>query len=369
MIKIPNGQVGSAHLAEMRNPLYGNRTQWFTYELLDNGGAPKGSLANVTGGSLEWHANAAVKGGGKISVRQPRLEPEDWLKRLVKIEMHIEGLGAFPLGVFVPSAPTEKWDDVGVEVEVELLDKCSILDNDYVAQTYSLPAGTNVTEAVRTLITSTGERAGSITDSSETLNNAMTWEGGTSKLAIINDLLSAANFFSLRADGNGHFRVERKELPRDRPLVHEFRQGHRALYLPAFAYEKDIYSIPNKVVMVGQGSGDQEALVAVATNENPNSPYSFQQRSRWIVDVTTGVEATSQEALNSKAAQRLHALTSPTGTLTIDHAPLPWLNVSEVVKFHSNDADIDIRGVIQSTKITLDATALQHTEIQEVAEL
>lgn len=369
MIVVPNGLIGLDFAKDMRDPVYGNRTQRFTYYLLDNGEAPKGSLPGVTGGRLEWHANAAVKSGGKITVASAERPDIDWLKRRIKIVMHIEGKGDYPLGVFIPSAPVENWDDTNLSLDIELLDKCSILDNDYVLENYSLDKDTNVTTAVRTLITGTGESAGSITDGTETLSKGMTWEAGTSKLQIINDLLEAANYFSLRADGDGKFRVEKHRLPKNRPVAHDFIDDYKSIYSPSFSYEKDVYSIPNKVVLISQGDGSAESMKAVATNENPNSPYSYQSRGRWIVDVIKGVEATSQAALDERAAKRLAELTSPTGTVTITHAPLPWLNINEVVRFKRDEADIDVRAVVASTQIDLDPTALQRTALQEVATL
>ena len=369
MIVVPVGTRGMDFAKSIKNPVHGNREQTFTYELLDDGEAPKGGLTNVIGGSLEWHANAAVKCGGKIQVVRQGDGNIQWLNRRVKITMNIAGKGSYPLGIFIPSAPIEEWSDTEMTWDVELLDKCSILDNDYMLDNYALAAGTNVTTEVRSLITSTGEKAGSITDGTETLSKAMTWESGTSKLEIINDLLEAGNYMSLRADGSGRFRVEKNRLPKDRPVVHDFIDNFESIYRADFTFEKDVYSIPNKVVLIAQGDGAAEGMKAVATNENPASPYSYQSRGRWIVDVIKGVEATDQTALNARAQQRLAHLTSPSGLVSINHAPLPWLNVSEVVRFKHERSAINVRAVVDSTQIDLDPLALQRTTLREVAEL
>lgn len=369
MITVPEGPIGLTFIEPMRDPTYGNRIQWFTYHLQDNDGAPKGALIGVTGGSLEWHANAQVRAGGKITVQQESREDHDWTKRRVKIVMHIDGLGDYPLGVFIPSAPTEDWDDTNLTLTIELLDKCSVLSEDYVEETYTLAEGTNVTTAVRSLINAVGEQAGSITDGSETLSSAMTWDAGTSRLTIINDLLQAADYFALYADGDGNFRVEKQRAAASRPIRYEFIDNYRSIYLPQFKFDKDIYSIPNKVIVIGQGTEEEEAPVAVATNENPNSPYSYQSRGRWITDVLKGVEATSEDSLQSHANRRLRALSSPQGTLTISHAPLPWLDVNDAVRFKRDPADFDMRCVVQSVQMELNETSLAVTSLLEVVDL
>ena len=370
MIMIPSGLQGLEFAKDMQNPRIGNRSQTFSFELLDNGEAPKGSLPNVTGGNLEWAATAAVKSGGKITVVMDERSQINWLQRRIKITMHIEGLGNYPLGIYIPSAPVENWTDTELTLDIELLDKCSLLDNDYVLESYAVGDGKNVTAAVRGLIVSAGENAGSITDGSETLNKGMSWESGTSKLTIINDLLEAAGYLSLHVDGEGRFRAEKRRLPKSRPIAHEFVDNNHSIYTPVFTYEKDIYSVPNRVVIIAQGDGDKEGMKAVAENTNPNSPYSYQNRgNRWIVDVLKGVEATSQAALNERAQNRLAQLTSPSGLITITHAPLPWLDLNDAVRFKRSTADIDVRAVVMQTAIELTPTALQRTALQEVAEL
>lgn len=368
-ILIPPGRVANNSWAALNNPEFGDRTQSFSYQLLDNEGAHLGALDGVKGGTVEWHQSAAVKGGGKLTVVQRHRFQHNWLKRRIKIIMHIEGMDDTPLGVFIPSAPVENWDDMNLTLDLDLYDKSTVLDNDYVLSTHTVPEGANVIDEVRSLITSTGEGAGSITDAKATLDKAMVWDAGTSKLTIINDLLAAANYNSLHVDGNGKFQVDKYRLPKDRPSVHFFSDGFESIYAPEFGYAKDEFAVPNKVVMIGQGDGDTEALRAVATNENPDSPYSYQSRGRWIVDVTTGVEAVDQAALDDKAQRRLHDLTTPPGTLTIDHAPLPWLSLGDKVRFKRIEADIDIHATVQSMQISLDPTDLQRTELQEVADL
>lgn len=369
MIQVPSGAIGLEFMKPRLDPVSGNRTQWFTFHLEDNDGVPKGDLEGVTGGEITWVSNAQVRAGGKITIEQDAANEINWLKRRIKVVMHIKDLDSFPLGVFIPSAPSEVWSQTGLTLDVELLDKSSVLAQDAVQHTYSLAAGTNVTDTVRSLIASTGERAGSITDSNETLADAMTWEPGTSKLEIVNDMLEAAGFFGLFADGNGAFRVERQRPAKDRPVRHRFLDDENVIYLADFSYDKDLYAVPNKVVLIGQGTAETEAPVAIATNQNPDSPFSYQQRGRWIVDVQTGIEATTQANLEARAERRLAQLSSPTGTINIDHAPLPWLDVTDVVQFRRNKADINVKAVITQTQISFDPTALQRTQLREVVEL
>lgn len=295
--------------------------------------------------------------------------PFSWMHARVRPVLEIDGMPEEPLGVFIPTAPVEQWDEGGGRQEIELLDRTSIISQDYVDRAYSVPKNANVISEVRKIIASTGERVGALTASDETLNSDMTWGAGTNKLTIINELLDAAGFFSLWADGNGQFRVEKYRAPKNRPVAFQLLDDANSIYLPNLSIDRDIYSVPNKVIMTAQGDGQSEGWSVVATNENESSPFSYQRRGRWVTDVQLGVEATSLESLQSKAEKRLRSLSSLQSTVEINHAPVPGLKVNDVVRFRRNPADVDTLFTVTKTSINLDPTSLAKTTLTEVVDL
>ncbi|MFN1208643.1 hypothetical protein ACKXGD_16990, partial [Enterococcus lactis] len=48
-------------------------------------------------------------------------KPFDWLRVRIRPVMEIEGLPEAPLGIFLPSAPVQQWDDGGRAWAVELM--------------------------------------------------------------------------------------------------------------------------------------------------------------------------------------------------------------------------------------------------------
>lgn len=328
-----------------------------------------GELWGFTGGEIEYVANRTVRGAGTLTIVD-RGQNIDWVTTRVKPSLTINGY-TWNLGVFVPSVPQEHWTDTGRFWTVDLLDKTSILDQDAVEKTYTVKAGTNVVNTVRALINSAGEKTTSaITDSSETLNKGLVWEPGTSKLRIINDLLDAIGYFSLWCDDLGRFRVEPYVYPDARPVAWDFSDQYEPrLYLSDFTREADIYSVPNRVVAVSQPDSKDESMIAVASNEDPKSEFSYQRRGRWIVHTETGVEVTSQSALNTYAAKKLSNLSSVVATIDIQHAPVPiWLN--QVVYFTRTPADIHKeRLTVQGMRIPLSATELMTSTLRETTRI
>lgn len=298
-----------------------------------------------------------------------RYAPFSWMHARVRPVLLIDGLQEQPLGTFIPSAPVEYWDAGGGRQEIELLDRTSVISNDYVESSYTVKKDTNVVSAVRKLIASTGEHVGALTPSNETVSKDMVWGAGTNKLTIINELLDSADYFALWSDYNGQFRVQRYTKPSDRATVFEFLDDDKSIFLPDLSIDRDIYDVPNKVIMTAQGDGESEGWVSTATNTNPNSPYSFANRGRWITDVQLGIEATSKEALDSKATRRLSSLAAPQATISIEHAPIPGLKVNDVVRFRREPADVNTYYTVTKTGLDFNSTSLAKTVLSQVVDL
>lgn len=345
------------------DPLTTHRVETWRVDLLTSRDAVVGRLDGVTGGDVKQSVAATISGGGTLTVVD-RGQDVDWLSARLRVWWQVDGADPWALGTFIPSAPVEDWDGTGRSWRVELLDKLLVLDEDKVETSFSLPAGTVVTAAVRSVIAATGETAVAITDSAETLTSGMVWEPGTSRLRIVNDLLAAINYFSLRADGLGRFVAAPYTRPQDRPVVREFHPGDEAIHREPFTRDQDLANIPNRVVLVSAATGEDPALVGVATNTDPTSPTSVPRRGRTIVHAETGVEATSQAVIDSLAARRLTDLSQVAATQQIEHAAVP-LDLNAAVSRRWPDGTA--RAVVTGWTLNLQAGALMRTSLREVA--
>ena len=307
----------------------------------------------------------------------------DWLNLRVRPMIRIARLGGgddpdgtlVPAGVYLCAAPVEEWTSPGLRRRVELADKLSILDQDIASgdpiglTAYSALPGDNIINLVTDLIGETGERYPAIQPDTKTLTAPLLWDIGTTRLKIINDLLDAAGYFSLWCDGWGQYQATPYVQPADRTPVYEsllpFSSGPNSLMDPTWTRDRDIYSIPNRYLVVSQGDGETPALTSVAMNLNPNSPYSFGNRGRWITTVEIGVEALTQTELDTIAAARLSAATSITNQITLQHIFLPDLHINSVVRF-INPGSPDIYCYVVNTTIPLDPTALCTTVMRLV---
>ena len=342
--------------------LTGNRKEGYRVELLTETDASLGTLDYVDGGSLDWNANADLPAGGSLSLETPPAGAQEIniSKDRVRIWWEVEGEEPWPLGVYVMAAPAIAYRADGSSRQITLIDKLTVVKDDSLLATLQVPAGTNIIQTVVEQINAAGETRIAATPSASTLANNLTWDPGTSRLRVINDLLTAAGYWTLWTDRTGQFRVEPYVAPAERPIAWTFEEGAAAIHSPEWEYELALWDATNTVVLISQASEDQPAMVAYAIDDNPDSPTSTVSMNRTLNPIVEeNVEAESQEALQAQAIRKLLDNSNVVGKLSVDHAAVPvWYN--EAVAFKSQG--IDTRATITKMSLSLEPGALIRAE-------
>ena len=313
----------------------------------------------VTGGDITKSTGQTVRGQGSIDLRGEI----DLLNVRFRPWREVDGV-AWPLGIFVPETPDIDWSGLGAARSVGLLDKLTLLDRAKRMDEYSLPAGTVVTSAIRDLIEWTGEAATGIEVGTDVLRTAISWDRGTTVLAIINDLLDAINCFSLHVDSAGRFQVTPYVAPASRPIVVEFIHGENAQFMDEWTETRDLASVPNHFACYTAGDDETPGLMAEAYNDDPDDPLSTVHRGIISADPEQ-VEATDQATLDAYVARRLIEVGAVTRTVEIEHVPMD-LQLNDAVHFVHPPSGIDGRFVVTKTVEPIDEVALQKTTLREV---
>lgn len=376
--------------------LYGDRSTSYRWEVLTHNSVTGvdtllGVLDGVKDGSLTWIQNSSVKGSGKMEIADLDVAQAGMLRvgqlSLESVRIRpvcvIDGLPEDPKGVFLVSNADESWEATGRTWNVELLDRCTVPEQEEISESYALPAGTLILQQVKTILNGIGEAITVPAGSTLATASGMVWEAGTSWLKIINDLLSVAGYNALWIDGYGNFQTTPRVLPADRSLTYEMLGIPRELvdgetkgiYSPKWKRNKDSFKIPNKVIAVQAANGaDTTALTGSWTNTDPSSPYSTVSRGRTIsytlkdVECPAGTTGEIQAFLQARARAALIQMSSPQAQIQVEHLPIP-IRVSDATRFAHEGASIDTRYIF--TKIQLDCTPLgrMKSTLQEVISL
>lgn len=354
---------GASRRTRPADPLTGHRQESWRVDLLNNNDVVITTLIGVQGGEFSFNLNAAIRGSGSIEYSG---EPIDWNLHRIQPWYRTEAgdqVVEWPLGVFLVATPSTDYGDGSRTVSLEMYDKTKILEDDLVSSSYQVAKGVNVITAVRAVLTAAGQTRTAFEQSTQTLATAMVWPAGTSRLRIVNDLLAAANYFSIWADGDGVFRAEPYSSPQDRGSSWAFVDDEKSIYSPEFNHDFDTFDVPNRVIVTGQSDGDTEAPIAVA-EDTGSGPFSIPTRDRVIARYEEGQEATDTPTLLAIAKRLLQEGQQVGSTWSIKHAPIP-LDMNSVVQFTRTAENIDVPATVQTISYSMETGSLCSTTLRE----
>ena len=347
----------------MRND---HRTEWYTAQVVDGGHILR-ELDVEDDATVTRQLSADTHGTGSVSVSLQQVDEIPWETCQIRIWYHQPGRD-IPLLTGIPSVGDEEYEPGRVVVSVDLFDPTSMLADEQIGQMWGVNTETPVLEAVRGLIASVTSGVPVVfDDSTATLAAAITWSDDTSKLAIINQLLAAIGWNPLWADPMGRLRSEPVVDPAIREIKWAFTDDAGSLIVPGWKRTTNRSGIPNRLRCIQRVDGNKPADVAVVTNEDPNSPFSFQGRGgRWITRTERDVDAADFDTLQTIAAQKLREQTQVTGEFSFSHPVLDF-SVGDVVTFrHSRIGPTPIRCQCTSQRITCRAGQMVASTFQEV---
>lgn len=297
------------------------RVEDYRFDLLNQNGMKLGTLDGIApGGRLTGNLNARIRWSGTLTYTG-LIPNEHWYRYRIRPVLTVNSV-SIPLGTYVVRAGQTQYLPEGKTVELDLYDATLLPAQDAISDTISLPAKTRIGQTVIRLLADTGARGTVIGPDETTIATPMVWQAGTSMLRVINDLLAAGGYRALWTDFTGAYRIEKYQPPSARPVTYRFAPGVEAIHTNNQVVKQDA-KVPNKIVCISQETATTPAMRAIAVNEDPLSPYSFQNQGVWVAAVHTGIETGSQQALDQIAARYLaNAQTSTTITRHLAATPI-----------------------------------------------
>lgn len=251
------------------------------------------------------------------------------------------------VATFVIDSDVPKTVRTNRSVILELIDPLIMVGVKKLTKPVTVKQGANITETVAGMIRGLGETRLAVTPSSSALLAPQVWMPGEHTwMNVINDLLTAANYWGLHTNAEGQFVLAPYVLPEDRPVKHEFVAGDGSKLVGEYEEARDYWTVPNRFIAtcdnyVPEGSeADPVTLIGVAENRNPASPFSYQARNNTWVDAGDTVEATSQKDIDGIAARRLAAITGGGDYVSVQHLPISGLTLNDLVYVSTAAGDV-----------------------------
>lgn len=334
------------------------RTWDFRYDVIDPDGYVKGE-AYIIQASID-NNDLADKSKRTGQFRIHKDTDINFLQDRVKAYAILNGEHEWPCGVFHLDVGARQWNNKAVDhVTGTGYDGLIVMSEDKVLDRYVAPSGALYHTLIEQLVRDTGFKHVSVQYTSTTLPAAKEWEPGTSKLTIINNLLSAINYRSLYIDANGIPRSEPYLTPESAPVVWEYKIDRESVLLPGVNVTLDLFDVPNAWVAV-ISEPDRPALVSRYVNNDPNSILSTVYRGRTVVSVLGnmfdneegGIEAATQAILDAKVQAMAEQASQQYIIAEFSTALMPFHDTGDVVlldygeggsKYRSHTWNMDMR--------------------------
>lgn len=282
----------------------GVRNLVFRFERLNAQNKLIGEIQHVADAEVSNNALADIKRTFSFSVSddQPINYLSDRIKPYAGIRMPDGGYVWWSLGVFLMSSPSRPYRAGGLIMrDVDAYDQLLVLRDDKVTDRYTIAAGTNYITAINSLVSGLGFTVNA-TPTTKTLPVARDWDPGTSRLEILNELLTAVNYESAFFDEEGTLVCRPYKSPADRASEYTYVTGPYSLIGGEVEQTIDLFAIPNKWTVV-VSNADQTPISATYTNSSVSSPTSTVNRGRTIVDFRTEQDIADQATLNAFVAR------------------------------------------------------------------
>ncbi len=301
-----NLAIGGYSTEDVINQLHaktGVREIKFRYDLLNKNEVKIGVLSGTpSGNSIDFNSLADIKRTGVFTFKEIELNEVDWLNDRVRpvflLKMPDGNYIEWSLGIFLLSSPTRKDNNDGIWREVEAYDSSVILKEDKFDNRYYIPAGTKYIDAISLIINSALIYKINITDHSGVISTDKEFEIGSSKLEVLNQLLSEINYTSLWVDTYGFFTSKPYILPSDREVDYSYKTDELSIICGGAINELDLFNVPNKWVVTASNP-EKQPLTSTYVNDSATSITSTLNRGRTIVDYRQIDDTLDQSTLDA----------------------------------------------------------------------
>ena len=314
------------------------RTIDFRYRILRNG-ADFCAVRPPSDGwpSLQMNADAVIRTSLRGSFLPPA-EDVNWLADEICPELIIDGT-AYSLGIFMPATVDQIDTETGSRIQIEAYDRSWKVRDSRLTERQYFAAGTNYISAAASLLAAAGIGTIHATPTDLVMPEAREdWEIGTSRLDIINELLTEIGYRRLWFDADGMARLEPYEAISAVNIRHRISdQDVRSLLLPGMNRQTDVYNAPNVFVAVCSNPDKSGGMIATAENYSGQSPISITRRGRKIVQVTRLNNIASQAELQAYVDRQLTDSLLSGESLTVTTGLLPGFDSGEVTSLQYGD--------------------------------
>ena len=257
-----------------------------------------------------------------------------------------------PLGTFLVQTPASSFNGKIMNVSLDAYSPLLELKEKLPTIGYTIPKNKNIMEMAYDIVSDYVRAPVVKTTKKDTLKYDFVANMNDTWLSFVTDLISNANY-GLDLDELGRVLFTPNQNAEVLQPIWEYNDSNSSILYPEITMDNDIYGIPN-VIEVVYSNGD-DTFFSRASNTDPNSPLSIQNRGREILyrDTDPSIIGNATQLQVDKYAEKLlRELSSVQCTVTYTHGYCP-VRVGDCVRLNYKRAGItDIKAKVISQTIS-----------------
>ena len=325
-------------------------TASFYAAFVDPGTWQDGERFELVSGSVNRN-DEGLRQSAELTVRAYGETTDRWARIFMDCDQ--EGDRAHvPLFTGLISTPGEEHTDAVKDVRLQMYSPLKAAEDIKLELGAYVPAGTNGAEAVKDLLL-TQPAPVRIIGEAPALDEAIIAEQNDDCVTMSGRILEAIGW-KLQIAGDGTIVLsEREENPR--PVL-KMSPDENDIIEPGFSKERDWFNCPN-VLLVSSG-----AQTYRATDEDPDSPLSIQNRGREIIQIEDNVTLSGGEGIIQYGRRRLKELQQVTETAAYTRRFMPEVNIGDAVLLDYPDLQGTYIIETQSISLTTNGQTQENAE-------
>ncbi len=263
----------------------------------------------VTRGTVEYNPDRSIKFTLKLTVTDhTRVNPyTDYLAPFLTVRYDDGHEVTSQMGLYAVMPFSQSISQQSRSVEIDGRDLTWLLSVDVFDQGYNVAANTNVVDAVVAILQGAGFTRHAIVRTDRRLGTTRSWKAGTSKLTVINDLLTGAGYYSLGTAKDGTLISGPYQSIVNPTAVVTYDTTDpfaRVRVVRDIKLDTTQDRIANKIVVV-KDNANEAPIVVTKVNTNPLSPTSTTSLGITIARVVTNADITDVQAAEAIATRYL----------------------------------------------------------------
>lgn len=266
----------------------------------------------------------------------------DWVVPVLRLQYAGGSITEERLGHFIVVPATRRYSQGSTEGDIDGRDATWLLTIDEFSKGYSIGAGNDFCLEVRNILRAMDMPLVSIPNSGKTVPRKRTWEPGTKKLKVVNDLLDSAGFYPLHATRDGYLRsFQMLNLHDAEPDVF-YSSSTTASQLRGITgvviETPDMENFANRMVVVAEDA-ERNTIRVIERNDNTASPVSIPRLG--ITKTKTHVSKNINNATDARelCKRMLERAARHLVKLEINTVPDPRRNPYEVYLLQIDQSD------------------------------